>query len=238
MRAHRQVAGVGDLVDDRDRAIEAVADQDGIIAAHDHTRDGPALLAGGDEPARGVGKRLVADDREDRSALRIARQICETPERARRRAATRWRIAGGARDGVAGEVDPLDAAKLAQLAVDGAQLCAHDPVDGGADPPLGQLEQQQRARSGGRRALAPAGRPAPDAEPLGRTAGLEPGDRELGRRVADVASADDHGIRPRRTYASQASRTSAAQRGAPLLARASASCCSSGAVDRPGRSDS
>ena len=43
-RSERQPGSVGDLVHDRDAAIESVPDQDGVVLLHDRPRDRPASV--------------------------------------------------------------------------------------------------------------------------------------------------------------------------------------------------
>ena len=129
-RAAREDRGVRDLVDDRQPAIEAVADQHGVVALHDHAGDAVAALAGRAQVRGGVLEVLVQDDREHRVGARVAVQLGQPPQAPAGGTRARRRLADRAHDGVAREVELLQAPELDEAGVDRIELRQQQAVDG------------------------------------------------------------------------------------------------------------
>ena len=190
--AARQDRGVRHLVDDRQAAVEAVADQHGVVALHDHARDAMAALARGAQAGRGVLEVLVQHDREHGLAARGAVQLGQAAQAPACGAGARGRLAHGPHDGVAREVELLQPPELDEPGVDRVELGQQQAVQRLAEPPLGARDELAHARGAGRRALRARRGGPPDAEEVGRGARREPRHGELGRRVADVDARDQH----------------------------------------------
>ena len=239
----RQDRRVGHLVDDRQAAVEAVADQHGVVALDDHAGDAVPALARRAQ----LRPRRPRSPRRARSRARPRGRASPSSSASRRRRppaapAPGRRLADGAHDGVAREVELLEPAELDEAGVDRVELGQQQPVQRLAEAPLGARDELAHARGAGRRALRAGRRDAPDAEEVGRGARREARDGELRRGVADVdarrrASAYDGEPAAHVGAARLAHERGARARAAPASSR-SASASSSAALARPGRSDS
>ena len=236
--------GVRHLVDDREVAVEAVADQHGVVALHDHARDAVAALTRGAQPRRGVLEILVQHDREHRLGARGAVQLVQPAQPPARRPRPGRRLADRTHDGIAREIELLQPARARRGPVSTGSSSASSRRCTGSP-----RRRSARATS----SLTPA---AHAVEPFAPVVAARHTPRKSGGAPASAArrpapwwscrrrrpptsiSAIRHAVSPRRTYAPRASRTSAAHRWPSRASSRSASSSSSSALARPGRSDS
>ena len=185
------------LVDDRNGAVEAVADQNSVVA-HDDAATiasrAPALPEALRPPPRNPRRRrrrsLLPRQARPRGRRASGGSLPRTPPRK----ASRWpavrRLRGRDRPPRAGRArrarSPRDGAPRAAAGA-GARRAAARPGD--------ELGDTLRARP---RPFRACGRAAEDEPPVGLAARLEAGDRNLCRRVPDVDAGDEHAAVRRR----------------------------------------
>ena len=191
-RPGRQDRRIRHLVDDRQVAVEAVADQHRVVALDDHARDPVAALARGAQVGGGVLEVLVQHDRQHGLRARVAVQLREPAQAPAGGSGPGRRLADRAHHGVAREVQLLEPPELDQAGVDGVELGEQQAVHGLAQPPLGARDELADPRGAGGRALRSRRLGAPHAQEVGCAAGHEAGDGELRRGVADIDASDQH----------------------------------------------
>ena len=192
-RSERQLGGVGDLVDDRHRPVEAIADQDAVVAVDDGGGDAPAALAGVTQPRR---RDVEVLSRPPRSPPRRRVAPARSSSLVSRPAPTPrpdgvWLAGSGDRRALQRQL--LDPAELEQVGLHRVQL--------GEQPELrARAQRAARPATAARRCpsaqsadpLVPVVGHAPHEQPARLAPRFDARDCDLGRRVADIDAGDQH----------------------------------------------
>jgi hypothetical protein len=194
-RSERQLARVPDLVDDRQRSVEAISDQDAVVALDDGGRDAPAALAGFTQPGCRSIEVLAPHNRDHLAGGGWAAEVLESRQPSGAHARARRRLAPRSRDRRPLESELLDPAKLEQAGLDGVKVSEESERRTRAEPALSP-EQQLRDAPDAVGGAFRAGRRAPaDEQPARLVPGFDACDGYLGRRVADIDAGDQHPLR-------------------------------------------